>query len=104
VLGFQDLLDTRPAHHIRDVLLQLREFTSPIEVTGARRMKDPRLTSRAFVDPVSDAVVRVRVFDTQFSDGAFFHELLDLLHAQVQCLGRGVVIRAGVAMRRSRRA
>lgn len=28
----------------------------------------------------------------------FFHELLDLLHAQVACVGNGVVIRAGVAI------
>lgn len=52
-------------------------------------MKDARLLSRAFADSVSDAVVRVRVFDTQFNDGAFFHELLDLLHAQVECIGLG---------------
>lgn len=98
VLGFRDLLATRHAHDIRDVLLQLREFTAPSEVTRTRRMKDARLFSRAFADSVSDAVVRVRVFDTQYSDGAFFQELLDLLHAQVQCVGSGVVIRAGVAI------
>lgn len=98
VLGFRDLLATRHAHDIRDILLQLREFTAPIEESATRRVKDARLLSRAFADSVSDAVVRVRVFDTQFSDGAFFHELLDLLHAQVQCIGNGVVIRAGVAI------
>ncbi|MCT9000453.1 hypothetical protein [Chelativorans intermedius] len=98
VLGFQDLLETRHAHDIRDVLVQLREFTAPVEELPTRRMKDARLLSRAFADSVSDAVVRVRVFDTQFNDGAFFHELLDLLHAQVECIGHGVVIRAGVAI------
>lgn len=98
VLGFRNLLETRHAHDIRDVLRQLREFTAPLEERPTRRVKDARLLSRAFADSVSDAVVRVRVFDTQYNDGAFFHELLDLLHAQVECIGHGVVIRAGVAI------
>ncbi|PAP98618.1 hypothetical protein LRP31_33435 (plasmid) [Mesorhizobium mediterraneum] len=98
VLGFRNLLETRHAYDIRDVLLQLREFTAPVEELPIRRVKEPRLLSRAFADSVSDAVVRVRVFDTQYNDGAFFHELLDLLHAQVECIGHGVVIRAGVAV------
>lgn len=98
VLGFRNLLNTRHAHDIRDVLLQLREFTAPPKELSARSVRDARLLSRAFADSVSDAVVRVRVYDTQYSDGAFFHELLDLLHAQVECIGHGVVIRAGVAV------
>ena len=103
VLRFRCVLETRPAHDIRDVLLQLRGFTAPFEEGPNRRVKEARLLSRAFVDSVSDAVVRVRVYDTQFNDGAFFHELLDLLHAQVDCIRHGVVIRAGVARRCSRR-
>ena len=98
VLGFRNLLGTRHAHDIRDVLLQLREFTAPIEERPTRRVKDARLLSRTLQNSVSDAVVRVRVFDTRVNDGAFFHELLDLLHAQIECIGHGVVIRAGVAI------
>lgn len=98
VLGFRDLLATRHAHDIRDIMLQLREFTMPDEIEKPRRIKDARLFSTAFADSVSDAVVRVRVYDTQYRDGAFFHELLDLLHAQIQCVGNGVVIRAGVTI------
>lgn len=98
VLGFRNLLETRHAHDIRNVLLQLREFTAPLEERPTRPVKDARLISRAFADSVSDAVVRVRVYDTQYHDGAFFHELLDLLHAQIECIGNGVVIRAGVAI------
>lgn len=98
VLGFRDLLATRHAHDIRDIMLRLREFTTPDDLEKPRRMKDARLFSRAFADSVSDAVVRVRVYDTQYRDGAFFHELLDLLHAQIRCVGSGVVIRAGVTI------
>ncbi len=98
VLGFRDLLATRHAHDIRDIMLRLRKFTTPDEVEKPRRMKDARLYSQPIADSVSDAVVRVRVYDTQYRDGAFFHELLDLLHAQIQCVGSGVVIRAGVTI------
>jgi len=97
VLGFRALLSSRSPGEIRDIILKLREFAAPDEMP-ARRMKDVRLMSRAFSDSVSDAVVRVRVFETQYSDGAFFHELLDLLHIQIQCIGSGVLIRAGVAI------
>lgn len=98
VLGFRNLLNTRHAHDIRDVLLQLRKFTAPVEERPARPVKEARILSRVFADSVSDAVVRVRVYDTQYHDGAFFNEILDLLHAQVECIGHGVVIRAGVAV------
>lgn len=98
VLGFRDLLATRHAYDIRDIMLKLRQFTVPESTSQRRRMKDARLYSQTFADSVSDAVVRVRVFETQYRDGAFFHELLDLLHAQIQCISNGVVIRAGVAI------
>lgn len=98
VLGFRELLTTRHAHDIRDIMLKLRKFTSPEAYGRPRRMKDARLYSQPFADSVSDAVVRVRVFETQYRDGAFFHELLDLLHAQIQCVGSGVVIRGGITI------
>lgn len=98
VLGFRDLLATRHAHDIRDIMLTMRKYTTPDKDEKPRRMRDSRLISQPFVDSVSDAVVRARVYDTQHRDGAFFHELLDLLHAQVQCVGSGVVIRGGVTI------
>ncbi len=98
VLGFRDLLNTRHAFDIRDVLNKLRHFTAPVKELPARPVKNVRQVSRAFADSVSDAIVRVRVYDTQYKDGAFYHELLDLLHAQVSCVGEGVVIRGGVTV------
>ncbi|MBX5273205.1 hypothetical protein HJB99_31945 [Rhizobium sp. NLR17b] len=97
VLGFRAMLVDRPAGEIHDIILSLREFSTP-EVEHSRRMKEVRLSSRAFAESVSDAVVRVRVFNTQHSDGAFFQELLDLLHIQIQCINHGVLIRAGLAI------
>lgn len=98
VLGFRALLRDKSALDIYRILTNLRYFTSPRPERESRRMKDVRLHSRAFSDSVSDAVVRVRVYDTQYRDGAFFHELLDLVHAQIECVNAGVLIRAGVAV------
>jgi hypothetical protein len=65
---------------------------------AARSMDEVRLRSRAFSFTISDAIVRVRAYDTGCHDGAFFNELYDLLHAQVGLIKIGVIIRAGVAV------
>ncbi len=97
VLGFRAMLNDCSPGEIHNIILSLREFSTP-DLEVARRMKEVRVTSRAFSESVSDAVVRVRVFDTQYSDGAFFIELLDLLHIQIQCINSGVLLRAGLAI------
>ena len=66
--------------------------------TPRHSMGAVRLYSRAFAFTVSDAIVRVRAYDTQYHDGAFFYELYDLLHAQVGLIQNGVIIRAGVTV------
>src|SRR5665213_2249356 len=98
VLGFRSLLATRSAADVHGLLRQLEQFTSPNEEKPPRSMDEVRSQSRAFAFAVSDAIVRVRPFDTQYHDGAFFWELYDLLHAQIDLLANGVVIRAGVAV------
>jgi hypothetical protein len=98
VLGFKSLLENRSAAEVHAVLKVLRDGTRPDDGPPPRSMDEVRLRSRAFAESVSDAVVRVRVYDTQQRDGALFWELLDLLHAQLDCIGRGVVIRAGITV------
>lgn len=98
VLGFRTLLESRSAGEVHAVLHVLRDGTRPKEEAAPRGMDEVRLQSRAFAEAVSDAVVRIRVYDTQQRDGALFWELLDLLHAQLDCIGRGVVVRAGITI------
>jgi hypothetical protein len=98
VLGFKALLENRAAGEVHAVLHVLRDGTRPADEPPPRSMDEVRLRSRAFAEAVSDAVVRVRVYDTQQRDGALFWELLDLLHAQLDCIRRGVVVRAGVTI------
>lgn len=98
VLGFRSLINERSAADIRHVLATLRTSTEPPREPPPRHSDEIRLQSQAFAVAVSDAVVRVRVYETQYSDGAFFLELLDLLHAQIACINEGVLIRAGLAV------
>ena len=98
VLGFRNLLATRSANDIHGLLKQLEQFTRPDEEDPPTSTGEVRLYSRAFAFIVSDAIVRVRAYDTQYHDGAFFYELYDLLHAQVGLIQNGVIIRAGVTV------
>ncbi|EZP68026.1 hypothetical protein BV97_05667 [Novosphingobium resinovorum] len=98
VLGFRSLIANRTAGEVHAILHMLRDVTRPEVEPAPSRMSEVRLRSQAFAEVVSDAVVRVRVYDTQQRDGALFWELLDLLHAQLDCIGRGVVVRAGITI------
>lgn len=96
VLGFKSLVETKSANEIRDVLLKLQEFTSPGEPIAPG--KGPRFISEPFSFMISDAIIRVRPYDTEHHDGALFHELYDLTLAQIALLASGVIIRAGVTV------
>jgi hypothetical protein len=99
VLGFRDLISTWSAGNIFNSLSLLKAFTRPDEgdATPTPRTRK-RSYSRAFAYALSDSIIRVRTYDTQFHDGALFAELLDLLHAQVSLVANGVLIRAGVTV------
>lgn len=98
VLGFRDIIETRPPAEIIKILETLEKSTKPPKEPIPRRMKEFRLYSQAFAFTMSDAVIRARVYETQYRDGAFFCELLDLLHAQLELINSGVLIRAGVTV------
>ncbi|MBI4458351.1 hypothetical protein HY633_05290 [Candidatus Uhrbacteria bacterium] len=98
VLGFRDLLKTRSAAEVYGVVKKLEHFTKPEEDNPPRSIAEIRMQSRAFAYALSDAIIRVRPYDTQYHDGAFFWELYDLLHAQIALINSGVLMRAGVAV------
>jgi hypothetical protein len=99
VLGFRAHLKSKTPQEIKTMLSALRSATKPDEpIKAETRMKYRRLGSEVVVENISDAVVRVRTVNTQYRDGAFFWELMDLLHAQIACISQGVLIRAGVTL------
>jgi hypothetical protein len=97
VLGFRDVLKTQPADKVYRIITSLQKFTRS-EDEPARSMDEVRLYSRAFSQAVSDAVIRVRPFDTKYHDGALIHELIDLLHAQLELVNIGLLVRGGVTV------
>jgi hypothetical protein len=98
VLGFRSLVDTRSPSSIRRTIYQLRTFTEPPYEDDILGGRDRSLISFAVSRSLSDAVIRIRpVLPTQ-RDGPVFWELTDLLHAQIDLISRGVLIRAGVTL------
>ena len=100
ILGYKSLLKSRHASEILEVLQALRTFTRGDGDDDERpqSMDEVRLYTQAFSESVSDAVVRVRTVETQSQDGPFLYELLDLVHAQIDCVNHGILIRGGMTI------
>ena len=94
ILGFRELLASASADDVAKHLLELKRATQPID-QGA---PDDTLASEPKWFQVSDAIVRIRHFDTQYKDGALYYELSDLGLAQASLAGQGVFIRGGLAI------
>jgi len=100
ILGYKRILKTRHAHDIAKVVKALRTFTAGDgdDSEPPSRSDEIRLYTQAFSESVSDAVVRVRTIDTQSQDGPFAYELIDLMHAMIECVNRGILIRGGMTI------
>ncbi|ARO32323.1 hypothetical protein NXC14_PA00025 (plasmid) [Rhizobium sp. NXC14] len=100
ILGYRNLLKTKHASELAAVVNALRSFAAGDgdDEDSPSHMDEIRLNTQAFSESVSDAVVRVRTVDTQSPDGPLVYELIDLLHAIIECLNRGILIRGGVTI------
>lgn len=94
VLGFRALLNSKSAHEVDAILSRLRETTEP---GTDHDFSDIEISLPQWFQ-VSDAIVRVRHYDTEFRDGALFQELFDLGLAQANLAQDGVFIRGGLAI------
>lgn len=99
ILGFREWVSTGDPADIRRVLSRLRTFAAgPDNLDGSLppggSMTFEMTRSIAF----SDSIVRVRFFDTDYSSGAIFHEILNLLHAQGELIVDNVLLRGGVTV------
>ena len=100
ILGYRVLLKTRNASDIVKIVRTLRAFTAgdADHHEPPTRMDEVRLHTQSFSESVSDAVVRVRTVDTQSQDGPFVHELIDLMHASIECVNQGILVRGGMTI------
>lgn len=96
ILGFRGRVErSRDATEIAHILRRLRYFSNvgdPEETLAERGYEVTR--SIAF----SDSVIRIRFFDTAYSIGALFHEILNLVHVQGEMAAENVLLRGGVTV------
>ena len=98
ILGFRDLLDTKTAAEIRQILDIFRREAVPYDDGESIDPSQPRLTSEVKTEAISDAVVRARTIHTNYRDGALFHELLDLVFIQAACIEKGILLRGALTI------
>ena len=98
ILGFRDLLDSKSAADIRQILSIFRREAKPYDPGLPSAPSRRRIVSEVTMEVVSDAVVRARTIYTQYRDGALFHELLELVHIQAACVHQGIFLRGALTI------
>ncbi|MBL4795961.1 MAG: hypothetical protein JKY50_00955 [Oleispira sp.] len=98
ILGFRALLNSKSSTEITEIMTTFRRLSEPEEVEKVTRSAEVRLNSEACAEIISDAIVRVRTTETQYSMGPLIWELLDLLHIQIECVAKGILIRGATTV------
>jgi hypothetical protein len=98
VLGFKNLVNNRSGSEVIEMLNTFRRLSTGDEEPPVDTMSDARLYSQVHTEIVSDAIVRSRTVETQQNSGPLVWELLDLLHIQIECVGRGILIRGATTI------
>jgi len=98
ILGFSALLNSRSASEIAEIMTTFRRLSKPEEYEPVTRSDEMRLNSEATAEIISDAIVRVRTTETQYSMGPLIWEIIDLLHIQIECIAKGILIRGATTI------
>jgi hypothetical protein len=81
---------------VKEVLDIIEESTSPPTLDKTERGDHPQIVS------FSDSIVRVRTIESEenkkYPTGILFQELLSLVHAQVELIDFGIIIRGGITI------
>lgn len=93
ILGFRELVKNASALDIFDSVQAIRGTAGNI---GGRQSINGEELNWTRVFSFSDSIVRVRPYDSEYREGALFYELLDLVHAQTELAGQGILIRGGM--------
>lgn len=95
ILGFKEMIKTKPAAQIHAILSELREWSSgDMDEDEGDEIEAGLAHAIAF----SDNVVRVCPIDSEWPHGALFHELMSLVHVQAKLTERGVFLRGGITV------
>jgi hypothetical protein len=93
ILGFRELVRSRDALQLFDLIQEIRSTAGQGDEPPGGDSSEINWTR---VHAFSDSVVRVRTYDSDFREGALFYELLDLVHAQTELAGKGILIRGAM--------
>ena len=85
ILGFQHLIENSSVDELRNILKVFRRTAKPYG-------------TQVHMEIVSDAVIRATTISRKHRDGAFFRELLDLLHIQIDSIINGIVVRGALTI------
>jgi hypothetical protein len=97
ILGFrQRVASSQDGTAIRRILSRLRSFADVNDPDEALEAGHGFEVTHAIA--FSDSVVRIRFFDTEYSAGALYHEVLSLLHVQAEMMADDVLVRGGVTV------
>ena len=96
ILGFRDILYSKTAAEVRELLSFFRKETEPDE--SQDYWSNVRSASAVKTEIVSDAVVRARTIHTDYKAGALFQELLDLVFIHADCIKNGILIRGALTI------
>ena len=96
ILGFREQVErSRDATEITHILQRLRHFSNVEDREETSIDRGYEVTrSIAF----SDSIIRVRFYDTDFSAGALFHEILNLVHLQGEMAAENILLRGGITV------
>ncbi|MEL7683166.1 hypothetical protein AAG594_02425 [Citromicrobium bathyomarinum] len=99
VLGFRSLLQEKSdPNEISDIIQKVRGSLHPDDDDRLLTKGGDRKFSRPYGFSLSDAVVRIRPYDTTHRDGALFYEILDLMHAQASMVWEGILLRGAITV------
>ena len=109
ILGFRNLIKERSASDVYNAINLLIRVTNPVENADRENMTllhDSGMVNPIYCQSVSDAIVRVVVFDPEPNPDigfrpntdALFYEVEDLLLAQVSLIEKGILVRGGVTI------
>lgn len=96
ILGFKEIIAQRSAKEVEEIVRLVRFHAgSEDEENYIYGLAEHNWTRNVFF---SDSVVRVRPYDSEYSEGSLFHEILDLVHAQAELSRMNVFVRGGVTV------
>lgn len=99
ILGFKEIVKTRSAAEIHEILSELADWSGG-DMDHLDNDEDVSLpVGIAGAVAFSDNVVRVCPIDSdEVGHGAFFHELLSLVHVQAKLTEHGIFLRGGLTV------